>query len=225
MKKILSIFILISAVASLASAQYLVPGQPGSNSGPIFAPGSGRGPMPGGGFPGGPGGGPGWGHGPGGWDHGPGQPYPGNPYPQPYPNNPYPQPYPNNPYPPPPGPGYGDCYGPARTVRWQNMGSYVAQKIIETDVVVPGNGQFVNEIFLTAVDNPVQINSALVYLTNGQVVELRGLLTRMDRNQQLRQPLDYRTSLRVDRIELRIESPAIFGGSRGSLQVQLGLAF
>ena len=113
---------------------------------------------------------------------------------------------------------------PARTVRWQYAGQFLAQKIVETDITIPGNGQFVNEIFLTAVDNPVQITSALAYLTNGQVVELRYLLTQIGRGQQIRQQLDYRSSLRVDRIELRIESPSLFG-SRGSLQVQLGLAF
>ena len=105
------------------------------------------------------------------------------------------------------------------------MGSYRADKIFESTITLPGNGQFVNELFLSAIDNPVQINSALVYLVDGQVIELRNLLIRLERNQQVRQPLDYRTSLRVDRIELRIESPAIFGGSRGTLQVQLGLAF
>ncbi len=228
MKKILSLLTLVSFFAVAANADYLVPGQPGGSSGPIYNPGPGTGPRPGGPGHGPGGGGPGWGHGPG---HGPrpghphpGNPYPGNPYPSPYPSNPYPSPYPSNPYPAPYPPSYNDVYGPARTVRWQDMGLFKAQKVLETRVSIEAYGQLVNEVLLTAIDNPVQVNQALAYLTNGQVVDLRSLWGRIERGQQLRQPLDYRNSLRVSRIELNIESPSIFGGSRGTLQVHLGLA-
>ncbi|MEQ1723394.1 MAG: hypothetical protein ABL930_09480, partial [Pseudobdellovibrio sp.] len=139
--------------------------------------------------------------------------------------NPYPgQPYPNNPYPAPPAPGYSDIYGPNRTVRWQDMGSFRAQKFVETTVRLDARGQFVNELFLVAQDNQVQIRSAVARLVNGQIVDLRYLQGVIRQGQQLRQPLDYRNSLRVDSIELVIESSNLIG-SRGSLNVQLGLAF
>lgn len=156
----------------------------------------------------------------------PGNPYPGNPYPgNPYPGNPgnvYPgNPYPQNPY---PSPGYSDVYGPGRTVRWQDMGSHRAEKFVDRTIVLRANGQFVNELFIVAQNNHVTIRSAIARLTNGQIVDLRYLVGTVRDGQQLRQQLDYRSSLRVDSIELNIEAGNLIG-SRGSLNVQLGLAF
>jgi hypothetical protein len=145
---------------------------------------------------------------PGNGGHVGGNPYPGNPYP-------------SDPY---PAPGYSDIYGPNRTVRWQDMGSFRAQKFIETTIRLDARGQFVNELFLAAQDNEVRIHSAIARLVNGQVVDLRYLQGVIRRGQQLRQPLDYRNSLRVDTIELVIESSNLFG-SRGTLNAQLGLAY
>lgn len=162
--------------------------------------------------------------------NGPGYLVPGGPRPPaPYPGNPYPgQPnYPGNPYPgnPYPGhPGYSDVYGPNRTVRWQDMGSHRAEKFVDKTIVIEAHGQFVNELFLTAQKNHVTIRSAIARLTNGQIVDLRYLVGTMRDGQQLRQQLDYRNSLRVDRIEINIEAGNLIG-SRGSLSVQLGLAF
>ena len=148
-------------------------------------------------------------------DHG-GYPYPGQP-------NPYPAPYPPAPYPYPPAPDYNNVYGPAVTLRWQNMGSFKAQKLVDTDIELGVYGQLVNEVYLVAEKNNIMIRSALAYLSNGQIIEIRGLLGNLDDGRGIRVPLDYRNSLRVDRIVLNIEAGNLIG-SRGTLHVQLGLA-
>lgn len=127
------------------------------------------------------------------------------------------------PYPPNQPPPWDNVYGPGRTVRWHDMGQFKAIKVIETKVRLDARGNFVNEIYVKAESNSVDIKSALAYLTNGQVVELRQLLGTVRKNEQYRSLLDYRNSLRVDRIELVIQS-GLFGGS-GKLNVQLGLAY
>lgn len=132
------------------------------------------------------------------------------------------QPYPPN-QPPHQPPHYGDVYGPGRTVRWHDMGLFKAIKVIETQVRLDTRGQFVNEIYVRAESNSVDIKSAVAYLANGQVYELRHLLGTVRKNEQYRVLLDYRNSLRLDRIELVIQS-GLFGGS-GKLNVQLGLAY
>ena len=133
-----------------------------------------------------------------------------------------PSPYPPN-QPPNQPPHYGDVYGPGRTVRWADMGTFKAIKVIETQVRLDVRGNFVNEIYVRAESNNVEIKSALAYLTNGQVYEVRQLLGNVRRDEQYRILLDYRNSLRLDRIELVIQS-GLFGGS-GKLNVQLGLAY
>ena len=138
---------------------------------------------------------------------------------RPPPNEP-PYPYPPN---QPPPPHYGDVYGPGRTVRWQDMGVFKAIKVIETQVRLDTRRQFVNEVFVRAESNNVEIKSALAYLTNGQVFEVRQLIGNVRRDQQYRILLDYRNSLRLDRLELVIQS-GLIGGS-GKLNVQLGLAY
>lgn len=137
---------------------------------------------------------------------------------RPPPNQP-PSPYPPN----QPPPHYGDVYGPGRTVRWHDMGVFKAIKVIETQVRLDTRGQFVNEIYVRAESNNVEIKSALAYLTNGQVYEVRQLLGNVRKGEQYRVLLDYRNSLRLDRVELVIQS-GLFGGS-GKLNVQLGLAY
>lgn len=134
-----------------------------------------------------------------------------------------PQRPPSQPYPPHNPPPWGDVYGPGRTVRWQDMGTFKAIKVIETQVRLDVRGRFVNEIFVAAESNSVEIKSALAYLTNGQVIEVRQLLGSVRKNQQYRVLLDYRNSLRLDRIEMVIES-GLFGSS-GKLNIQLGLAY
>lgn len=132
-------------------------------------------------------------------------------------------PRPTQPYPPNQPPPYGDVYGPGRTVRWYDMGVFKAIKVIETQVRLDTRGQFINEVYVQADSNSVDIKSALAYLVNGQVIEVRQLLGTVRKGQQYRVLLDYRNSLRLDRIELVIQS-GLFGGS-GKLNVQLGLAY
>ncbi len=132
---------------------------------------------------------------------------------------------PNRPLmPPPPPPGYNDIYGPGRTVRWQDMGVVQAQKFIAIDVNYDVRGQFVNELFLVALDNHIGIKSAQARLSNGQVIELRHLTGTVRKDQQLRLRLDYNYSLRIETLLLTIESPNLVG-SRASLGLQLGLAY
>jgi hypothetical protein len=156
----------------------------------------------------------------------PGQPYPGNGPGYLRPGDPAPgQPYPGNPggYPQRPPPGYNDVYGPARTVRWYDVGSHRADKFLDRDVVIDVNGALVNELYLVASNNRVAINSAVAYLMDGQVVDLRGVVGEIRDGQQVRSQLDYRFSLRVRQIVLNIESPNLIG-SRGNLNIHLGLA-
>lgn len=147
-------------------------------------------------------------------------PFPGNPGngPGQPPNGPG-----NPPYPPQP-PGYNDIYGPPRTVRWHNLGTIKTKKFIETRVRFNINGHFINEVFFAAEKNHVEIRSALIYLSNGQMFEARNFLGTLRDGQQTRQLLDYRNSLRVDRIELTIASPNLIG-SAAQLHLQLGLAY
>lgn len=148
-----------------------------------------------------------------------GIPYPGGPLTPGGPNI-----HPRPPVPPPPGPSYSDMYGPGRTVRWQDMGSFRAQKFIVTDIRLSAMGQFVNELYLTAQDNHISIKEARVRLANGQVLDLPHLRGTISKGQQMRLRLDQWYSLRADEIILSIESPNLLG-SRGTLAVQLGLAW
>jgi hypothetical protein len=186
MKKLLLVLSAVMTVASLAQAQslahldenrrreieardhmnaqgHLVPGGPRPGR-PHPYPGH-----PGGGYPAPPG------H-PG---HG-GYPYPGNPYPAPPHHPPH--------YPPhqPPHHDHYDVYGPAITVRWLDMGTHKAQKLIDTNIHLNVHGQLVNEIYVTAQNNPVLVRSAVAYLSNGQVVELRNLLGNIHEHRPVR---------------------------------------
>lgn len=140
-------------------------------------------------------------------------------------NNPYAPPYitPDH-RPPPPGynPGYGD-YGPNYTRQWRDYGTTRVPKLISQDVTIDVRGQLVNEIILRAVDNQVQIDSALAYLSNGQVIDMRQVTGTIGRQNEFRAQLDYRYSLRVDRLVFKATSSNLFG-SRGQLKVILGLA-
>jgi hypothetical protein len=212
MKKLLLVLAAMMSLTSLAQAQSLahldenrrreIETRNKLNGQGHLVPG-----QPGGGYPAPPG------H-PG---HG-GNPYPGNPYP----GNPYPNPYPGQPH-QPPYPGYNDVYGPAVTYRWLDMGTHKAQKLVDTNIHLSVRGQLVNEIFVTAQNNPVLIRSAIAYLSNGQAIELRSLLGNIHENRPVRTVLDYRNSLRVESIVLNVEAASLLG-SRGKLNIQLGLA-
>lgn len=158
----------------------------------------------------------------------PGHPgHPGGAYPAPpghpgHGGNPYPAP-PHHPPHYPPHPGYNDVYGPAVTVRWLDMGNHKAQKLIDTNIHLSVRGQLVNEIYVTAQNNPVLVRSAIAYLSNGQAVELRSLLGNIHEHRPVRTMLDYRNSLRVESIVINVEAASLLG-SRGSLNIQLGLA-
>ena len=128
--------------------------------------------------------------------------------------------YPGQPQPP----GYNDIYGPGRTVRWWDMGVIQAQKFMAIDVRLDVRGQFVNEIFLGAIDNHIGIKSAQARLANGQMIDLQFMRGTLRRDQRAQVRLDYRNSLRIDTIYLTIESPNLVG-SRASLGIQLGLAY
>jgi hypothetical protein len=123
----------------------------------------------------------------------------------------------------PPYPGYNDVYGPAVTYRWLDLGTHKAQKLVDTNIHLSVRGQLVNEIFVTAQNNPVLVRSAIAYLSNGQAIELRSLLGNIHENRPVRTVLDYRNSLRVESIVLNVEAASLLG-SRGKLNIQLGLA-
>lgn len=145
------------------------------------------------------------------------------PWPPDQPDQPSQPGYPGQPGQPGP-PGYNDIYGPGRTVRWWDMGVVQALKFITVDVRLDVRGQFVNEIFLAAIDNHVRIRSAQGRLANGQLLDLRYLEGTISRGQRYQIRLDRYNSLRLDSIQLSIESPNL-AGALGSLGIQLGLAY
>ena len=122
-----------------------------------------------------------------------------------------------------PPPSYDSDYGPGYTVRWQNFGTTKMPKFIEQDITLNVRGRYVNEIYLRATDNPVQITSVLVYLRNGQVFELRQLTGYLGKDQEIRDRLDWNYSIRAERIVIKATSPGLVG-TRGNLNIQLGLA-
>lgn len=127
-------------------------------------------------------------------------------------------------YPQPQPPGYGDIYGPGRTVRWWDMGTVQAQKFVAVDVRIDVRGEFVNEVYLAAISNHIKIKAASARLANGQMIDLNYLVGTIEKNRQYQIRLDYRNSLRLDSLYLTIESPNL-AGSRASLAIQLGLAY
>jgi len=126
--------------------------------------------------------------------------------------------------PPGPPPGYSDIYGPPYTVRWQDAGSHRLEKFAETSIYISASGQFVNEVLLTSIDNRVEIRSAQARLANGQMISLNQLAVTLRKGQQFRLRLDSYYSLRIDQIILTAVSPNLIG-SRGQLNVQLGVAY
>ena len=130
---------------------------------------------------------------------------------------------PGRPMPPPPPPYYNGDLGPQQTVRWQDNGATRLPKLISQTVTVYVGGQLTNEVLVRAFDNHVQIESAVAYLQDGRVVDLRNLTGTVREGQELRSLLNYRFSLRVNRIEIRAVSSNLIG-SRAQLQVIVGLA-
>ncbi len=120
-------------------------------------------------------------------------------------------------------PPYSDIYGPARTARWLDMGSFRAEKILLKNIRINAGGQYVNEILIDVIDNNVQIDSAVAYLTNGQIVNLQSVTGVTRKGRRIVARLDYRNSLRVDRIEMNIETAGLFG-PRGNIKILLGVA-
>ncbi len=134
-----------------------------------------------------------------------------------------PQP-PGRPYPPPPPPPYyGGDYGPQQTVRWQDNGLSRLPKLLSQSQTIYVGGHLVNEVLIRALDNRVSVDSAVAYLINGQVIDLRQLTGTIRDGQEIRSLLDYRYSLRVERIVIQASSSNLIG-SRAQMQVILGLA-
>lgn len=128
------------------------------------------------------------------------------------------------PRPPMPPPSYNNDYGPSYTARWQDYGLTKLPKVASQDINIDVRGQYVNEILLRAVDNTAQITSVLAYLSNGQVVDVRQATGNIGEGREIRAQLDYRASLRVERIVVKATSPNLFG-SRAQVSVILGLAY
>lgn len=141
------------------------------------------------------------------------------------PNN-GPQPWPPGPGPgPQPGPpGWSDVFGPARTVRWWDLGSFQAEKFIDMNVNVDVQDQFVNEVFVAAQDNQVEVRDAVAYMSDGRAFQVRNLIGVIQEGRQYRVPLDYRNSLRLRRLVITIRASNPFG-SRSRFYSQLGLAY
>lgn len=135
----------------------------------------------------------------------------------------YPYPPYNPPHQPPHGqPGYG--YGitaPGITNSWIRGREEKVSKVGDV-ISIYLRGSYVNEVALVAAKEDLHINSVLVYLVDGQVMSLQQFNSRRLReNQVLRDRLDRRHSLRVDRIEVNATSGLI--GSRGIIRVDVGI--
>jgi hypothetical protein len=128
--------------------------------------------------------------------------------------------YPGNPNPP----GYHDVYGPGRTVRWEDKGRYRTEKFFEGEVRLDVRGQYVNEVFVGVWDNHVDVTEAVAYLSNGRAIRLNNMIGTAQAGRQYRILLDYRNSLRVERLVYRIKSGNLIG-PRGTIGFQLGLAY
>ena len=124
-----------------------------------------------------------------------------------------------------PGYGYpghgGGIDGPAITRRWMSVGEDKVDKI-EVPRTISLRGQLVNEIALSVTKERVQVNSVVAYLSNGQIISVYGLNGTLREGQQKRAQLNYRGSVRVDRIEVNAVSGLL--GSRGVMRVDVGLA-
>lgn len=153
--------------------------------------------------------------------YGPGYLTPGNGdvYRPDRPGRPLPPGRPGRPLPP----YYGGDYGPQQTVRWLDQGVNRLPKLISDTQTIYLGGQLVNEVLVRALDNNVQIESMLAYLQNGQVIDLRQLTGTFRQGQEARGLVDYRFSLRIERLVIQATSPNLFG-SRASMQVIIGLA-
>lgn len=121
------------------------------------------------------------------------------------------------------GYGYGFGFGPSRTVRWQLVDSTKAPKVIDESVSIYIGGRLVNEIILRADKSPVDISDAVAYLSNGQRIDLYPGSADLRNGESRRFRLDYRYSLRVERIEFKLSSPRLIG-SRGVLNTYVGFA-
>jgi hypothetical protein len=138
-------------------------------------------------------------------------------YPNPYEPNPY-HPSPYDPY--YPDHSYSD-YGPARTIRWKDMGESRVDKVVGETIRLHVGGRLVNEILLRSTEADTEITRAVAILSSGQRVHLATGLVRENRDVRLR--LDSRYSLRVRAIEVDATSRNLIG-SRARLRVWLGLA-
>lgn len=149
---------------------------------------------------------------------------PYQPYQPPMPPRPPRPPRPPMPPPPPQHGGYDYYnYGPNYTVRWMDTGLNKMPKIISQTVVIRVQNQLVNEVLLRAVKSQVSIRSITAIMTNGQAINLNHLAITLQNGQEIRAPLDYRYSLRLDRLIIEGNSPNLIG-SLGQLNVVLGLA-
>lgn len=114
-------------------------------------------------------------------------------------------------------------YGPPRTARWVAAGNFRLPKLLEQEIVINVDGNYVNEIYFSALKNSVRIISVEMHLPNGEVLQLNRVQGTLGENQQVRFRVNRNYSLRSRQIVIRAGSPNLVG-SRAELQVQLGLA-
>lgn len=112
--------------------------------------------------------------------------------------------------------------GPKYTSRWEQVDSSQAPKLIDETVSIRLRDELVNEIYLRADKNRVEIADVVVTLSNGQTMHLVQASGTLRSGQAIRLQLHNRFSLRLERIEMTITSPNLIG-SRGQLTTQIGL--
>lgn len=108
------------------------------------------------------------------------------------------------------------------TYRWADMGTYKLPKAVAQEIVIDVRGDYVNEITLRATGR-VEITSAYAQLSDGRTINLNNLTGTVREGRDVRGSLDYRQAVRVERLYITGTSPDLIG-SRGTLQVLLGLA-
>lgn len=112
--------------------------------------------------------------------------------------------------------------GPKFTSRWEQIDSSQAPKLIDNTVSIRLHDELVNELYLRADKNRVEISDVVVTLSNGQTIHLVQATGTLRSGQAVRVSLHDRFSLRLERVEITMTSPNLIG-SRGQLTTHMGL--
>ncbi len=112
------------------------------------------------------------------------------------------------------------------TVRWVDYGEYTVSRLYKRIITIDLNGQSVNQINLRAENAPVEIISALAYLSNGEIVDISPVGSRvLAEGYQMRATMGHARSMSVQKIVLKVSATSYrFITSMTKLGVAIGFA-